>query len=84
MNELFNDLNNVRAYIDVLLIISNCNFEDHLDKVHKVKIVSNKLKAAGFKINAEKWFFAKDNLEYLGYKITIQGIMPLPDKIQAT
>ena len=33
MNELFNGLEYVRAYIDDLLIISNDNFEDHLNKV---------------------------------------------------
>ena len=57
MNELFNGLEYVRAYIDDLIIISNGNFGDHLNKV---KIVSKKLKAAGFKINTEKSFFAKD------------------------
>ena len=35
----------------------------------------NKLKAAGFKIN-------RGNLEYLGFKITRQYIMPLSDKVQ--
>ena len=49
----------VRAYIDDLLIISNGNAEDRLNKV---KIVLKKLKAAGFKINAEKSFFDGDNL----------------------
>ena len=34
-------------------------------------------------MNAEKSFFAKDKLEYLGFKITRNGIMPLPDKVQA-
>ena len=81
MNEVFNVLEYVRAYIDDLIIISNGNFEDHLNKV---KIDSKKLKAAGFKINAEKLFFARDNFEYLGFKITRQGIMPLPDKVQAS
>ena len=66
MNELFNGLENVWAYIDDLLIISNGNFEDHLNKV---KIVLKILKAAGFKINSEKWFFAIDSLEYFGFKI---------------
>ena len=75
MNELFNGLEYVRAYIDDLLIINNGNFEDHLNKL---KIVLNKLKTAGFKINAEKSFLARDSLEYLGFKITRQGIMPLP------
>ena len=51
MNELFNGLEYVKAYIDNLLIISNGNFEDHLNKL---KIVLKKLKAAGFKINDRK------------------------------
>ena len=56
INELFNDLEYVRAYIDDLLIISNGNYEDHLKKV---QIVLNKLKAVGFKINAENPFLPK-------------------------
>ena len=36
MNELFDGLEYVRAYIDELLIISNGNFEDHLNKVKTV------------------------------------------------
>ena len=62
MSELFNGLEYVRAYIDDFLIISNGNFEDHLNKI---KIVLNKTNSAGFKINAEKKFFARDNLECL-------------------
>ena len=80
MNELFNGLEYVKAYIDDLLIIINVNFEDHLNKV---EIVLKQLKAAGFNINAEKSFFARENLEHLGFKITRQGTMLLPDKIQA-
>ena len=80
MNELFNGLGYFRANINDILIISNGNFEDHLEKA---KIVLKKLKAAGFKINAEKLFFARDDLEYVFTKITRQGIMPLPDKVQA-
>ena len=80
MNEVFNGLEYIRAYIDDLLIFSNGNFEDH---PNEVKIILNKLKAAGFKINANKSFFARDNLEHLSFKITRQGIMPLPDKVQA-
>ena len=54
MNELFDGLAYVRAYIDDLLIISNGNFEGY---VNKTKIVLKKLKAADCKINAEKSFF---------------------------
>ena len=55
-------------------------FDDHLSKLDKVFF---KLQAAGFKVNAEKSFFAKDELQHLGFKITRNGLMPLPDKVQA-
>ena len=64
MNELFNCLEYIRVYINDLSIISNGNFEDHLNNV---KIVLNKLKAA---VNADKSFSARDNLEHLGFEIT--------------
>ena len=76
----YNGLEYVKDYIDDLLVISNGNFEDHLNKVN---IVLKKQKAADFKINAAKSFFAIDNLEYLSFQITRQGIMPLPDRVQA-
>ena len=79
MNKLFSGLEYVKAYIEDLLIISNGNFENHLNKI---KIVLKRLQAVCFKINAEKSFFARDNLEHLGLKITRQGIMPLPDKVK--
>ena len=51
MNKLYNGLEYIRAYIDDLLIISNDTLEDLLNRI---KTVLKKLKAAGFKINAEK------------------------------
>ena len=54
INEFFNGLDYIRAYIDDLLIISNKSLEDHIKKLDKVL---NKLKSAGFKVNAEKSFF---------------------------
>ena len=80
MNELFAGFDYVRAYIDDLLVISNGSFDDHLQKL---ETVLSKLQKAGFKVNADKSFFAQDQLEYLGFKITRNGIMPLPDKVQA-
>ena len=34
-------------------------------------------------MDADKLFFARDNLLYLSFIIPRQGIMPLPDKVQA-
>ena len=80
MNELFNGLEYVGTYIDDLLIISNGNFEEHQNEI---KIVLKELKAVGFKINTIKSFLARDDLEYLGFKKSRQGIMSLPDEVQA-
>ena len=80
MNELFNGLEHVRAYIDDIFIISNGNFEEHLNKA---EIDLQELTAAGFKINAEKLIFAGDNAVYFRIKAIKQGIMSLPDKVQA-
>ena len=76
--ELFDSLDYVRTYIDDLLIISNKSLEDHIKKLDNV------LKSAGFKVNAVKKFFTRDEWEYLGFKITREGIIPLPDKAEAT
>ena len=80
MNELFSSLEYLRSYIDDLIIVSNESVEDHPNQIDKVFQI---LLLAGYKINAEKPCFARDELEYLGFKITRQGIMPLPSKVQA-
>ena len=49
--------------------------------MQKLDKVLNKLKSASFKVNAEKSSFTRNELEYLGFKITKQGIIPLPDKV---
>src|SRR5210317_1987253 len=80
MSTLLSDLEYVRAYIDDLLSISNLSYEDHLDKLDEVL---TRVEKVGLKVNAKKSFFAKGELEYLGYGITRQGIQPLPKKVQA-
>jgi predicted aspartyl protease len=67
MSDLMQGLEFVRAYIDDFLIITKGSFEEHLDHVRKVM---DRLRAAGLNINAKKSFFAKLELEYLGYWIT--------------
>ena len=64
MNELFEGLDYVRAYIDDLLVLSKGTYEDHLEKLDSVLY---RLGQAGLKVNAKKSFFARSELEYLGY-----------------
>ena len=80
MNKLFNNLEYVRIYIDDLLLISKKSFEDHINKLDKAL---SKLNQKGFKVNSEKSIFARNELEYLRFRITRLGIMPLPDTVEA-
>jgi RNase H-like domain found in reverse transcriptase/Reverse transcriptase (RNA-dependent DNA polymerase)/Integrase zinc binding domain len=80
MAELMDGLGYVLTYIDDLLVLSNKSYEDHLTKLEKVL---QRLQDAGLKINANKSFFCQTELEYLGYWITRNGIMPVPKKIEA-
>ena len=64
MNKLFNFLEYVRTYIDDLVIISNKCFKDHINKSDKVL---SKLNQKGFKVNAEKSFCTRNELEYLRF-----------------
>jgi hypothetical protein len=50
---------------------------NHLDEV------LTRLSASGLNINASKSFFARTQLEYLGYWITGDGVKPLNKKVEA-
>jgi transposase InsO family protein len=80
MGELFAGMEFARAYIDDLLVLSSSTLEDHLDKLEQVL---HRLQEAGLKVNASKSFFAREELEYLGYWITQEGIKPLNKKVEA-
>jgi hypothetical protein len=62
------------------LILSTGSFSQHLE--HLDKVLSH-LNECGLKINATKSFFARTELEYLGYWITRDGVMPLNKKVEA-
>jgi Reverse transcriptase (RNA-dependent DNA polymerase) len=67
MSSLMSNLDYVRAYIDDLLILTKGTFVEHLQK-HATVLA--RLKQAGLKVNANKSFFAQEQLEYLSYRIT--------------
>ena len=80
MSELMDGLEFIRCYINDLLCLTKGDFDDHLDKLEHV---FRRLKEAGLKVNAKKSFFARTELEYLGYWITRDGIQPLKEKVAA-
>lgn len=80
MGDLFADMEEVRTYIDDILLIDKGSWEEHLDKL---AAILTRLKKQGFKVNAKKSFFGRSELEYLGYWITRDGIQPVPTKVDA-
>ena len=80
MSDLMRHLEYVKVYIDDLLVITKESFEDHLDKL---KQVLQALLEAGLKCNLAKSFFCQEQVEYLGYLLTRDGIKPLPNKVKA-
>ena len=80
MSELMAGLEFVRTYLDDILCITKSGFEDHLDKLERVFI---RLAEVNLKVNAEKSFFAKPELEYLGFWVSRDGIQPIAKKVEA-
>ena len=80
INELMDGLEFVRAYLDDVLIPSKNSFEEHLEHIEKVLTW---LQTAGLKVNASKSKFCQEELDYLGYIVTRQGIQPNMKKVQA-
>ena len=78
MGTLMQDLEYVRAYIDDLLILTSGDLTDHLEKLDEV---FRRIREAGLKINANKSFFARGELEYLGYWITRKESNPLRKRL---
>ena len=64
MSSLVGGLEFVRTYIDDLLILTKETYKDHLKSL---EIVLERLSKAGLKVNATKSFFARHELEYLGF-----------------
>ncbi len=80
MQDLLGDLNFVRTYIGDILITSHGDSQDHLAKMD---IVLKRHAQAGFRCNANKCMFAQQELDYLGFRLTREGIQPQPKKVEA-
>jgi len=80
MSKLTQDMEYVKTYLDDLLILTNKTFKDHL---LTLELVLARLSTAGMRVNASKSKFFAEQIEYLGYWITRQGIQPVHNKIEA-
>ncbi|KAE8894606.1 hypothetical protein PF005_g27580 [Phytophthora fragariae] len=80
IDRLLGDLPFVRCYLDDVLIVTETNFEDHLQQL---EVVLKRLEDAGLTVNVKKCKFAAKEANYLGYRMTTEGIAPQPEKVAA-
>jgi hypothetical protein len=68
-------------YLDDLMILTttNSNFNYHL---LKLEMVIARLSTAGMRVNISNSKFFEEQIEYLGYWITKQGIQPIRNKVE--
>ena len=66
-------------YLDNIIIFSKAS-EEHLEHLEEV---FKQLKHPDLKIKCSKCKFFKAKIHYLGYLISVDGVQPLPDKLEA-
>ena len=78
--ELLGDLEGTKAYLDDMLVIHKGKFYEHLQQLEEV---FRRCKKANLQLNADKCSFGINEINYLGYIVTPEGVRPDPQKIKA-
>jgi hypothetical protein len=79
MELMVKGLHNIIVYIDDLLVHNSDQTQHRLS----LQTLFNRLRAANLKLNIEKCEFGSENVTYLGFRLTPQGILPGTDKLAA-
>jgi hypothetical protein len=79
LNQVLQGLDFTFAYVDDILIASSSR-EEHLKHVDTVL---QRLNEHGIVVNPKKCVFGVEELDFLGVRITRNGITPLPEKVKA-
>jgi hypothetical protein len=72
-------LANVIVYIDDLL----AHTATHKEHLQTLQLIFNRLRNNNIKLNPDKCEFGATSVQYLGFRLTPQGILPGKDKLQA-
>ena len=67
------------VYLDDIIIFST-SLQEH---IQRLKAIFDRLRQSNFKIQLDKSEFLHKEVDYLGHKITKDGVKPNPDKIDA-
>lgn len=79
MDEIFGDLPYVFCFVDDLLIASK-DAEEHKEHLREVL---QRLESHGLVLNLEKCVLGEPEVDFLGYRVSKDGIKPLQDKVAA-
>ena len=75
MSELFFSVDTVRVYIDDLLHVTKGSWTEYLTFLEEM---FTHLQKAGLKVNSSKSCFGAHKIDYLGYHVTRDRVMPIP------
>ena len=79
MDSVLRDLPNVFCYLDDLLIYSKSE-QDHLRTLEEL---FDRLDKAGLTISLKKCVFGVEELDFLGYHVNKNGIVPIKKKVDS-
>ena len=79
MDGVLGDLPFCACYVDDILIFSPSK-EDHLQHLHKVL---ERLQQNGLVVRYDKCVFGVKEVDFLGHRLTSEGVAPLPEKISS-
>ena len=79
MENILQGINHVCVYLDDILV-TGATEQEHLQNLDEVL---SRLEAAGMRWKYDKCAFLLPAVEYLGHKISAQGLQPTDEKIQA-
>lgn len=79
MSTLLSDIPNVQVFLDDIILASK-DKKSHLILIEKVL---QRLQEAGLKLKEQKCFFMMDEVKYLGFIISKNGIQVDPEKVEA-
>ena len=79
INEVLTDCSFAMGYLDDIIIFSKTE-EEHLEHL---ETIFNRLCEAGLKLKLQKCSFFKKHIQYLGHRISDEGIQPLPEKLES-
>ena len=79
MDTVGQGLDFIFIYMDDILVFSRSR-QAHYDHLRQL---FNRLHQYGLVVNVDKCQFGRSTIDFLGHRISPQGVIPLPDKVQA-